>query len=467
MARWIVRFGFAAVLLALSAMARGDDLPRYALKPGMILDYEERATIRDAGGDSKLLWRSRVWVVDHGGDGGARVVVRQALTREGKGEEGGDGDEIWTSFARFDVQPNGAIPFNPSRDSYIDPSVFFPRLPDNADEAAGGWRSRDDRDDASAAYRRIDGDKGGNEFTFEADESSYRERSYEGKNHRVFYFDRERGLIVRAEIVRAFGAHMQSEAKGTLELKAASAMTPAETARFREETGRYFDAAEASKEAWRKAMKAGDGAEAIVNEARTALTNARAEVSLPEPAAALDELLKNSDQSAKSVIEDAKRFAEISGKPAPGWGPTESPKDQAAADSEINDLNGRPQSLARHRGKVLVLDFWYRGCGWCMRAMPQVKMLAERYRDQPVAIFGMNNDRDEKDARFVVETMKLDYPVIRSDDLAQRYGVPRFGFPTLMIIDQQGKIADIHVGYSPQLFEQVSESIDGLLKSAE
>jgi hypothetical protein len=37
------------------------------------------------------------------------------------------------------------------------------------------------------------------------------------------------------------------------------------------------------------------------------------------------------------------------------------------------------------------------------------------------------------------------------------------GFPTLIIIDQLGKIHDIHVGYSPTLREEVGKEIRSLL----
>ena len=112
---------------------------------------------------------------------------------------------------------------------------------------------------------------------------------------------------------------------------------------------------------------------------------------------------------------------------------------------------------------MLVLDFWYRGCGWCMRAMPQVKEVARHYRGRPVAVFGMNNDRKEEDARFVVEKMALEYPVLRSEELPARYGVT--GFPTLVVIDREGKIADVHIGYSDHLFEDVTATVDRLLGS--
>jgi len=474
MTRLIVGLGAAAVFLSLSMRARGDDVPRYALEPGRVLDYELRASSRSSSQPAKDEWesivKSRVWVVDRDEDGAARVVVRQVVSATRKDAADDSGFES-TSLSRFDIRPNGEIPPSPSLDPDTDATMLFPRLPDDAKQAAGagGWQSRDDRDDSTITYAAVANDEGKGDgkamFNFEADVSGATELIYEGSDHRVFHFDRARGVIAGAETTRSFGAHMNSESNETLELKSVTVMTPAELTTFREEMNRYFDARQAYREAGGKAMKAGDEAETILNDCRAILADARAKTTLPEPTAALDEMLKNHDEAVEYRVEGAKRYAENIGKPAPGWGPVEASAPRAAADSEIKDLDGRTQSLARYRGKVLVLDFWYRGCGWCMRAMPQVKMLADRYRDQPVAFFAMNNDRDEKDARFVVQAMKLDYPVIRSMDLPSRYNVE--GFPTLVIIDQEGNIADIHVGYTPQLFERISETIDRLLKPAE
>ena len=58
--------------------------------------------------------------------------------------------------------------------------------------------------------------------------------------------------------------------------------------------------------------------------------------------------------------------------------------------------------------------------------------------------------------------MQLDYSVLRSQDLPGKYGVT--GFPTLVIIDPAGKVVDIHEGYSPQLYEEVTATIDRLLE---
>ena len=57
--------------------------------------------------------------------------------------------------------------------------------------------------------------------------------------------------------------------------------------------------------------------------------------------------------------------------------------------------------------------------------------------------------------------MALKYPTLKAEGLPQRFGVQ--GFPTLIVIDQQGKVHDIHVGYSPTLREEVGKQIQALL----
>jgi thiol-disulfide isomerase/thioredoxin len=118
--------------------------------------------------------------------------------------------------------------------------------------------------------------------------------------------------------------------------------------------------------------------------------------------------------------------------------------------------------LADYRGKVVVMDFWYRGCGWCMYAMPQVKQLAEDFSGKPVVVLGMNTDREEKDARLVIDTMGLKYPTIHAQEIPKKYGVQ--GFPTLIIIDAEGVVRDVHVGYSPTLRDDLAKKIKGLLE---
>jgi thiol-disulfide isomerase/thioredoxin len=447
----IVRSWAAAWLMASvgTGLLNGDTVPRYELRPGQVLTYEEDESFKGKSENSAYKTTWRLWIVGRNDDGSWRVVARTAMKT--LGGQGSSAREEMVSFARFDLRPDGEVPPCATLGTHVDPSQVFPRLPRDEKQATAGWASRDDRDDATIRYKPPVGkDSGdGTTFDFEADRRSFVERFYEGKDHRVFHFDRKRSIVVRAEIARGYGSHMQSEGKGTLELASVAEMPPTELAAFRDEMDRYFDAHQAYLALYREVEKSGERAGTLMNQARKLLADARSKVTLPEPVAALEDELKNHNQFANYQVEGAKRFAKVLGHPAPAWA--------------IKDMDGRTHALEQYRGKVLVLDFWYRGCGWCMRAMPQVKRIASHYRGRPVAVFGMNNDHNEEDARFVVREMQLDYPVLRSQELPGKYGVQ--GFPTLIIIDQQGKVADIHVGYSPQLYEEVTAAVDRLLEA--
>ena len=126
--------------------------------------------------------------------------------------------------------------------------------------------------------------------------------------------------------------------------------------------------------------------------------------------------------------KQAAGLAAVLDKPSPAW--------------QTTDLSGGQRSIDGCRGKVVVLDFWYRGCGWCIRAMPQIKEVAAHHQGRPVEVLGMNTDDDEADARFVIDKLALNYPTLKAEGLPEKYGVR--GYPTLVVIDQVGVVRRSH-----------------------
>ena len=230
----------------------------------------------------------------------------------------------------------------------------------------------------------------------------------------------------------AFGSHMQGKGQGTLELKSVEDEEPAKLAAFAAEMDRVFSAQKSYHELYRKAETAGAGAEAILTQAGTILKEARAEVTLPEPMSALDEAIKNHETYSKHQSR------------GPRSGSPRSSASRRRTGRSRTWRVGRTRSdstAARCSSSTSGIEAADGAC-----AMPQVKELAKHYRGRPVAVFGMNNDRVQDDAKFVAREMQLDYPVLLSQELPGKYGVS--GFPTLIVVDQQGNVSDIHVGYS-------------------
>ena len=80
-------------------------------------------------------------------------------------------------------------------------------------------------------------------------------------------------------------------------------------------------------------------------------------------------------------------------------------------------------------------------------------MVARHFAARPVAVLGMNKDKGPADARFVIETMPLDYPNLKTRDIPQKYSVQRY--PTFVVLDQEGIIWHIHIGYSKDLSDRL------------
>jgi peroxiredoxin len=71
-------------------------------------------------------------------------------------------------------------------------------------------------------------------------------------------------------------------------------------------------------------------------------------------------------------------------------------KGRVAPDLKGLDSAGRPLSLASYQGKVIVLLFWNSNVPDALRVVEITTALAERYKDKPFAVVGVNNDTTAK-----------------------------------------------------------------------
>lgn len=127
----------------------------------------------------------------------------------------------------------------------------------------------------------------------------------------------------------------------------------------------------------------------------------------------------------------------------------------AQADTTMEETSSIiPFDFASYKGKKIVMDFWYIGCGPCLRLIPVMEKLHEEYPE--VAFIGMNvRDVAEKIEKFV-EIKKIKYPVMRD-----RFGFEKeykmTGFPVILIFDEEGKLMRQLDGYSDGHDEEIRE----------
>jgi thiol-disulfide isomerase/thioredoxin len=443
----------ATAIAAAGAAKAGDELPRYRLEPGMELSYTGSSTFKYQSGMDTNEEETTAWVVRKNDDGSVRIVLRQGSRSTITSVV----DTIKSLFKKqnkqpmdyhvgyLDLFPDGRIGPDAEQDFRIIPATLFPRLPENADQAKTEWSQRDETMAVAFGYTSLRSQPDG--WTFQGERTGPEKKIYGMTMGSTFHLDAKRGAIrtIDEEFTQGYG--YKGKGSGKVELTGVEKHDAAWLAKFAPAAERYFAARKAYEKATEAASKDADKANALLAEAKLGLQKARDAIDHPIFREQLDRQIAEHASMVSYYTDTAKRRAEALGKPAANW--------------ELKGLDGKTHSLASYRGKVVVLDFWYRGCGWCIKAMPQVNALAEQFQGRPVAVLGMNTDRKEDDAKLVVQEMGLKYETLRAQGIPEKYGVQ--GFPTLILIDAEGKVRDVHVGYSPTLRVDVGKTIDELL----
>ena len=136
----------------------------------------------------------------------------------------------------------------------------------------------------------------------------------------------------------------------------------------------------------------------------------------------------------------------------------------AAPDWTLYDAEGKKISLRQMQGKVILLDFFFIGCGACMEALKPLNRLHEKYKNQNVAVVSMTFRDNKKSVSRFEKNYHIKYPIyIDAGDVVKLYHIE--GFPTFYFIDEEGKIANSVVGYADDFEAKATSVIDGLLKN--
>lgn len=111
---------------------------------------------------------------------------------------------------------------------------------------------------------------------------------------------------------------------------------------------------------------------------------------------------------------------------------------------ELNDAEGKTYSLSSFLGKKIVLHFWAGWCSACKSEMPELVQFYDQMRGD-VVFLSINSDPDYPFENLVKEN-EIKYPILldKNSKLANKYRV--LTVPTTFIIDENGKITQIHYG---------------------
>lgn len=134
-----------------------------------------------------------------------------------------------------------------------------------------------------------------------------------------------------------------------------------------------------------------------------------------------------------------------------------------APDWTLVDTEGKTVSLAQLKGQVVLIDFFFIGCGGCMEALKPLDALYNKYKNQQVTQLSITI-RDSREASLKFKrNYHIQSPIyLNGAAVAKSYHVA--GYPTFCFIDKDGKIASVITGYSDDFETKAAATLDRLLK---
>ena len=118
-------------------------------------------------------------------------------------------------------------------------------------------------------------------------------------------------------------------------------------------------------------------------------------------------------------------------------------------DVALPDLDNQTRRLDTWRDGPMLINFWATWCPPCIKEIPMLIDLQDRYRDTGLTIVGVAVDETEP-VRAFVEDMPLNYPILVGEQdgmqLATALGVDMLALPVSIFVDRHGNVLRQHLG---------------------
>ena len=132
-----------------------------------------------------------------------------------------------------------------------------------------------------------------------------------------------------------------------------------------------------------------------------------------------------------------------------------------AVDFVLEDLKGKKYKLSDLRGKVVVLNFWFIECKPCVMEMPELNEIVTEFKGNEVIFLAIAVNKKDQLKKFLKRT-EFKYKVLpNGQSVSDSYAVK--GFPTNLIIDQNGIVKYVSTGIGPNNIANLQKEIKNLL----
>jgi cytochrome c biogenesis protein CcdA/thiol-disulfide isomerase/thioredoxin len=170
---------------------------------------------------------------------------------------------------------------------------------------------------------------------------------------------------------------------------------------------------------------------------------------LVDPTSSLEN--SHSVQSRLAGLRGRARFDVRAAPRRPGGLPVLGTAPEFASPGPWLNTGGKRVTLAKLRGRVVLVDFWTYTCINCIRTLPYLKAWDARYRKAGLTIVGVHTpefpfEHDTGNVKNAIATDGIRYPVVQDNNYGTWTAYGNQYWPAEYLIDARGRVRYTHFG---------------------
>jgi thiol-disulfide isomerase/thioredoxin len=125
------------------------------------------------------------------------------------------------------------------------------------------------------------------------------------------------------------------------------------------------------------------------------------------------------------------------------------------------DINKNTWNTDKLKGKIIIINFWFTACNPCIQEMPHLNKLVAENKDSFVLFIAPAPENETQVKKFL-KKYAFDYNIIPSStEFISAMDIKNF--PTHLVVDKEGIIRQVFIGYADDIKEKLQAEIDKLV----